>query len=81
MGDVQLEQQVHGDMTVPFRVHELWGTDFEEIREMAMKASQHPFRLETGPMIRVDLFVREETDHILLITVHHIVIDGWSINC
>jgi amino acid adenylation domain-containing protein len=78
MGEVQLEQQVHGDMAVSFRVHELWGSDFEKLRNEAIRASQHPFRLETGPLLRVDLFNGEETDHLLLITAHHIVMDGWS---
>ena len=78
IGEVQLEQQVHGDMAVPFRVHDLWGTDFEKLRDEAIRASQHPFRLETGPLLRVDLFSREETDHLLLIAAHHIAFDGWS---
>jgi amino acid adenylation domain-containing protein len=78
MGDVQLEQHVHGDMALSFRVHELRGSDFEKLRDEAIRASQHPFRLETGPMLRVDVFHREDTDHLLLITAHHIVIDGWS---
>lgn len=78
MGEAHLEQLVHGDAKVPFRVHERWGNDFEMLRNEAIRTSQQPFELERGPMMRVDLFSRQDTDHVLLITVHHIAIDGWS---
>lgn len=36
------------------------------------------FDLATGPLIRGRLMRRAEHDHVLLITMHHIVSDGWS---
>jgi non-ribosomal peptide synthetase component F len=38
-----------------------------------------PFRLSEGPLIRVGLHRLRDTDHLLLISMHHIVSDGWSI--
>src|SRR5262249_52367329 len=38
-----------------------------------------PFDLERGPVFRADLFSRHESEHVLLITAHHIAIDGWSL--
>ena len=38
-----------------------------------------PFDLERGPLLRTTLFSRERDDHVLLITVHHIVADAWSL--
>jgi hypothetical protein len=38
-----------------------------------------PFDLERGPLLRVTLFTRSPLEHILLLVVHHIVIDFWSL--
>ncbi|MGN6152349.1 MAG: non-ribosomal peptide synthetase, partial [Lysobacteraceae bacterium] len=37
-----------------------------------------PIDLEHGPMIRGRLLRLAEEDHVLLVTMHHIVSDGWS---
>ncbi len=38
-----------------------------------------PFDLEQGPLVRGSLIRESEDRHVLLITTHHIVTDGWSI--
>ena len=40
---------------------------------------RRPFNLSQGPLIRVVLVRMREQEHILLVTMHHIVTDGWSI--
>ncbi|MFH0784194.1 MAG: amino acid adenylation domain-containing protein [Pseudomonadota bacterium] len=40
----------------------------------------HPFDLQTGPLIRMHLISRDADEHILLLVMHHIVSDGWSMN-
>ena len=37
-----------------------------------------PFDLATGPMLRVKLLRLGDEDHVVLLTMHHIVSDGWS---
>ncbi|MFW5857412.1 MAG: amino acid adenylation domain-containing protein, partial [Planctomycetota bacterium] len=37
-----------------------------------------PFDLEAGPLLRARLLHLDEDDHVLLLTLHHIVADGWS---
>ena len=39
---------------------------------------QRPFDLELGPLFRTSLLRVGEAEHVLLLTVHHIVSDGWS---
>lgn len=39
---------------------------------------QRPFDLENGPALRATLFHRGAADHVLLVSIHHIVCDGWS---
>lgn len=38
-----------------------------------------PFDLSTGPLFRVQLFCLNPQEHLLLLTMHHIISDGWSI--
>jgi amino acid adenylation domain-containing protein len=38
-----------------------------------------PFDLEEGPLIRVQLVRLGDEEHILLVTVHHIICDNWSL--
>ena len=44
-----------------------------------MKSST-PFDLATGPLVRAHLVALSDTHHHLIITAHHIVCDGWSID-
>ncbi|AZZ92858.1 amino acid adenylation domain-containing protein [Hahella sp. KA22] len=49
------------------------------IQELAASAAFEPFNLKLGPMLRMQLLRKGAQDHVLLITLHHIVTDGWSI--
>ncbi|MFN6563916.1 MAG: amino acid adenylation domain-containing protein [Nostoc sp. ChiSLP01] len=46
--------------------------------EFAAAQAQQPFDLATSPLIKTTLVVLNETEHILLVCMHHIVSDGWS---
>ncbi|HEY2328632.1 MAG TPA: amino acid adenylation domain-containing protein, partial [Verrucomicrobiae bacterium] len=48
-------------------------------RRLIQEASR-PFDLGRGPLARAELFELAGEHHILLLTVHHIVFDGWSID-
>ncbi|HVG17938.1 MAG TPA: condensation domain-containing protein, partial [Blastocatellia bacterium] len=39
---------------------------------------RQPFDLQKGPLLRADLLRLAEGEHILLLTMHHIISDGWS---
>ena len=49
-------------------------------RQIRETEASTPFDLETGPLLRVILLRLDEDDHQLLVTVHHIIADGWSMN-
>ena len=38
-----------------------------------------PFDLSRGPLLRVTLIRLSGEEHVALVTMHHIVSDGWSI--
>jgi amino acid adenylation domain-containing protein len=42
--------------------------------------SEREFDLSSGPLLRAALLLMSERESLLLITVHHIVADGWSVN-
>ncbi len=46
--------------------------------EMAARHTREPFDLARPPLLRVSLLRLGETEHILLLAMHHIVSDGWS---
>src|SRR5215510_2921983 len=50
-----------------------------EAQRLADEDAQQPFDLGRGPLFRVHLVRLAEEEHLLLITMHHIVSDGWSI--
>ncbi len=49
----------------------------EALAHAAAEAAR-PFDLSTGPPLRARLLRLAEGDHLLLVTIHHIVSDGWS---
>ena len=71
------------ELRLPLRVDEL--TDLpageretEALRRVADEASR-PFDLATGPLLRLTLLRLGERDHVLLLIIHHIISDVWSI--
>ena len=50
-----------------------------EVQRLATEQIQRPFNLTTGPLLRGKLLKLSEQEHILLIAIHHIVGDGWSL--
>ncbi len=49
-----------------------------EARRRAQEEAQRPFDLERAPLLRARLLRLDEQEHWLLLTLHHIVTDGWS---
>ncbi|HEU4559658.1 MAG TPA: amino acid adenylation domain-containing protein, partial [Longimicrobium sp.] len=49
-----------------------------ELRRLVAEEVDAPFDLERGPLIRGRLIRVAPDDHVLLVTMHHIVSDGWS---
>jgi amino acid adenylation domain-containing protein len=47
-------------------------------RELLQQVVQRPFALATGPLLRVLLLQIQQEEHVLLLTMHHIIADGWS---
>ena len=49
-----------------------------EAMRLSTEAAQQHFDLEYGPLLRVSLLRLTAAEHVLLLTMHHIISDGWS---
>ncbi|UAA39460.1 amino acid adenylation domain-containing protein [Paraneptunicella aestuarii] len=47
-------------------------------KQLCLEEAAKPFDLANGPLLRVRLLKLAEQEHILLLTMHHIISDGWS---
>ena len=49
-----------------------------EVEKLTKLEAQSPFNLTEAPLIRVKLLQITDNENILLLTLHHLVADGWS---
>ncbi|WP_176439191.1 non-ribosomal peptide synthetase [Puniceibacterium sediminis] len=49
------------------------------IREVMASEWAHPFDLTRGPLLRAQLIRLDDAQHLFVLSTHHIVSDGWSI--
>jgi amino acid adenylation domain-containing protein len=49
-----------------------------EVVRLAEEEASQPFDLMTGPLVRASLLRLGPEEHVFLLTMHHIVSDGWS---
>ena len=51
-----------------------------EARRLAIAESRRPFDLTRGPLARISLLRLGDSEHTVLLTMHHLITDGWSFN-
>src|SRR5260370_29542191 len=51
-----------------------------EASRLASLEANRPFDLAKGPLFRAKLLRLAEQEHVLIVTMHHIVSDGWSVD-
>ncbi|MFF8644011.1 non-ribosomal peptide synthase/polyketide synthase [Streptomyces sp. NPDC015345] len=66
-------QRVHPAGPVPLPVRDAGDLDKDLLAEYS-----RPFDLRNGPLLRALLLRESATSHVLLLTAHHIITDGWS---
>src|ERR1700761_8810503 len=77
--DGQPLQLVHPQWPVRIARHDL-GTDDVALDEWLRRESNRPFDLQTGSVLRLTLLRRAPDEHVLVLAVHHIAVDFWSID-
>ena len=73
-------QVVTPDWALPFEVIDLRGhpSGEEEVRRRLKERSRLPFDLSRDLMLRATLFQVDEDEFWLLLVIHHVASDGWS---
>src|SRR5208337_5473645 len=49
-----------------------------EVQRLGTNEARRPFDLAEGPLVRATVLRLAENEHVGLLTMHHIVSDGWS---
>ena len=75
-------QQVLPPAPIALRVEDFaWVDDADRaaaLRRRADEEASRPFDLGAGPLLRATLLRVSDEEHVLLLAMHHIVTDGWS---
>jgi amino acid adenylation domain-containing protein len=76
-------QVIHPELTINIEKTDISHLSDDEqdsqSKRLATDEAQKPFDLEKGPLVRVQLIKLQDTDHVVMFTMHHIISDGWSI--
>ncbi|MER5733124.1 amino acid adenylation domain-containing protein, partial [Streptomyces sp. NPDC002138] len=77
-------QLVHDEAAFELPVTDLRALTADEaearVRARLTEEANTPFDLAAGPLLRAALLRTGETEHVLLLTIHHIAADAWSVN-
>ncbi len=75
-------QLVATTLELPLLVHDLRALPQDEqaleSRRLATAEIQRPFDLVSGPLVRMAVLRLADDDHVVLLVIHHIISDGWS---
>ena len=76
--DGQLMQVIRPPQPFELTRQALGAVDEQQLQAQVALEVQQPFDLVNGPLLRVKLLELADDDHVLVLTLHHIVADGWS---
>ena len=79
LADGKPVQNIGRQVSISFQYQDASQWNSTELSQHLAEAANAPFDLSGGPLFRVLLFSRSVNDHVLLIAVHHIVSDLWSL--
>lgn len=76
-------QKVAPELSLPFNMIDLRRYVAAEketrLKQVIEREAQRPFDLVNGPLIHTQLLRAADEEHVLLLSIHHLVSDGWSL--
>jgi acyl-CoA synthetase (AMP-forming)/AMP-acid ligase II len=76
-------QVIASELTVPLRLEDLQGLPESRVEtaghSLIQEEALHSFDLGQGPLLRARLLLLAEREHLLLLTMHQVICDGWSL--
>ncbi|BDC50580.1 hypothetical protein F183_A28960 [Bryobacterales bacterium F-183] len=76
--DDEPHQLIAASAPFALRIEDLQGAEASTLERRAKEEGAHPFDLSVAPLMRGVLLRCGPQRHILLLTLHHIISDGWS---
>jgi acyl carrier protein len=80
----QAVQIIHPEMTLEILKvdlqHQSLQAQEQDIAWWTMQEIHRTFDLSQGPLLNVTLLILSKTEHVFLLTLHHIITDGWSMS-
>ena len=80
--DGRPSQVVHAEVSIRLPISDFGALSPDEredaVKQEALAEANRPFDLARGPLLRVKLLRLAAEDHVLLLTLHHIVSDAWT---
>lgn len=77
-------QKVDASLRIDIQNHELQhlSADFkkEAIQTLIAEEEHRPFDLQSGALFRISLLHFGTNEYVLMLNIHHIIADGWSLN-
>lgn len=71
-------QVISPSLALAIPVLDLQGLEESEVQQIVTKEARQPFDLNNGPLLRVTLLRLGSESHVLVLIMHHIITDGWS---
>ncbi|MEH2405959.1 condensation domain-containing protein [Nostoc sp.] len=72
-------QAIAPTLKITLPVVDLPGANIESALDITTEFAQQPFNLSQAPLLRAKLLRLTQQEHMLLLVMHHIISDGWSI--
>ena len=85
IADRQVVQKIAQHPILPFSAVDLRKLSESKTERKALaqklvtEEKNQPFDLEQEPLLRIKLLRLSDAEHLLIITIHHLVCDGWSV--
>ncbi|MGI9290753.1 MAG: amino acid adenylation domain-containing protein, partial [Gammaproteobacteria bacterium] len=76
--DGEAVQMVAQSMAVELSVKVMRGADDDEVGKHLTQLAAHNFDLSRGPLFGARLLELDDEEHVLVILIHHIISDAWS---
>jgi amino acid adenylation domain-containing protein len=71
--------RVHPHLAVAFHEEDATTWSHAFLQHRLTQQAHQPFTLEHGPLFRVHLYSRSSHEHVLLLVMHHMIVDFWSL--
>src|SRR6202035_4701528 len=76
----EVAQRLSGEGGIGFGVQSALEWSERKLSARLLESVERPFDLERGPLARLEIWVRGEREHVLALSVHHLVADLWSLS-